>query len=160
MTPDRSVLLVSVFVAWAALGMALIGAALNGITSAVPNDRFWSAAVMLLGAANTIPAVVLTAFVVAGREVVVVGPLRLTRRREVFGLGWTRTCEGPVSHVYNRGVRLSGPQNLLVFHAGRRVVRAGTGMTQQHAEAVVEELRNRYPGMRPEGFVPRHPRMP
>lgn len=159
MHAERSALLLAAAVGWLALGAALIAASALGLADASSPDRWWSLIVLALGLANAVPAVMLGAFTLAGREVVEVGPLRLTWRRDAFGVGRTRVFEGPVSHVYNRGIRLSGAQCFLVFHVGKRIVRLGTGMTEAEAAGIVDELRNRYPEMRPEGFVPRHPRM-
>lgn len=160
MFAERSAALFSVALTWAALGLALVFVSLVAVADATSGDRWWSLGVLALGLANAVPAAGLGAFVLRGREIVVVGPMRLTWRREAFGMGVTRTFEGPVNQVFNRGIRLSGAQSFLVFQIGTKMVRLGTGMTEDEAVAVVGELRDRYPELRPQGFVPRRPRMP
>lgn len=160
MFAPRAGVLIAIAIAVITVGDLLLGASLvAAVSDSAAANIPAIIAIGLLGLVVEAGGLAFLLFVLGGREIIVVGPLRLTHRLEAFGLGFTRSYDNP-SNLRVRGIRLSGPQCFLVFAHARGHVRLGTGMTDAQAAEVADELRRRYDVLRPEGWVPPHPRIP
>jgi hypothetical protein len=96
-------------------------------------------------------------WMLVGKERVLVGASTLHVKRDVLGLGWTRSCElykvrnlrvapqpgGP--RDMGVALRLSGlAGGMIAFEYGRKTIRFGAGLDEAEAHMIVGRMKQRY----------------
>lgn len=81
------------------------------------------------------------AFVLDGREIITIDGNGISRRAEIFGIGYTRHWS--TATVSN----FRADKSFLSFDAQGKSVRTGTNLTKSSAERIAEEVVRQFPGL-------------